>query len=227
MKTDRAARGLQAAIIPLWWLLALFGSAGTLAWTRGWICTVLYLGTMYGSRAVLSHVNPALVQNRQESIRKDTKAFDKIFLQSFLFLIIVLPIAGGFDVVRFQWSKVPFWTVYPGIVLFAASAVLITWTLAKNPHAETSVRIQNDRGHSVIRSGPYRFVRHPMYVGLILLYLSMFLILGSVATLGVALAITLLVLWRTALEDRTLRLELPGYEDYSLITRYRLMPGIW
>lgn len=222
-----ARKFLQALIIPAWWIGALFGSAGHITWKRGWICTVLYLGAMYVSRTVLSRLSPSLLQNREETIRKDTKPFDKFFLRSFLSLIVVLPIVAGFDVVRFHWSALPFWTIYAGIALFAASVVLITWTLAMNPHAESSVRIQDDRGHSVISSGPYRFVRHPMYVGLILLHVAMSFILGSAATLGVAAAIALLLFVRTAFEDRTLRSELPGYEDYTSITRYRLMPGIW
>jgi protein-S-isoprenylcysteine O-methyltransferase Ste14 len=228
MNFGRSARTfLQALTIPAWWIIALFGSAGQLTWKRGWICTVLYLGSMHVSRAVLKKVSPSLLQNREKTIRKDTKPFDKIFLRSFLIFIIVLPVIAGFDVVRFRWSALPFWTTYPGIALFAASAVLITWTLAMNPHAESSVRIQNDRSHSVISSGPYRFVRHPMYVGLILLHVAMSLILGSAGTLGVSAVIALLLFWRTAFEDRTLRRELPGYEDYTSITRYRLMPGIW
>jgi protein-S-isoprenylcysteine O-methyltransferase Ste14 len=228
MNFGRSARTfLQALTIPAWWIIALFGSAGQLTWKRGWICTVLYLGAMHVSRAVLKKVSPSLLQNREKTIRKDTKPFDKIFLRSFLIFIIVLPVIAGFDVVRFRWSALPFWTTYPGIALFAASAVLITWTLAMNPHAESSVRIQNDRSHSVISSGPYRFVRHPMYVGLILLHVAMSLILGSAGTLGVSAVIALLLFWRTAFEDRTLRRELPGYEDYTSITRYRLMPGIW
>jgi protein-S-isoprenylcysteine O-methyltransferase Ste14 len=228
MSLGRSARTfLQALIIPAWWTIALFGSAGQLTWKRGWICTVLYLGAMYVSKAVLKRVSPSLWQNREEAIRKDTKPFDKIFMRSYLFLIVVLPVIAGLDVVRLRWSALPFWTTYPGIALFAVSFVLIIWTLAMNPHAESSVRIQNDRGHSVISSGPYRFVRHPMYVGLILLHVSMSLILGSVGTLNVAAVIAVLLFWRTAFEDRTLRRELPGYEDYTSITRYRLMPGIW
>lgn len=228
MNSGRSARTfLQALIIPAWWTIALFGSAGHITWKRGWICTVLYLGAMHVSRAVLKKVSPSLLQNREETIRKDTKAFDKIFLRSFLSLIIVLPIIAGLDVERFRWSALPFWITYPGIALFATSVVLITWTLAMNPHAESSVRIQDDRGHSVISSGPYGFVRHPMYVGLILLHVSMSLILGSVATLALAAVIAMLIFWRTAFEDQTLRRELSGYEDYTSITRYRLMPGIW
>jgi protein-S-isoprenylcysteine O-methyltransferase Ste14 len=209
-----------------WWLISLFGSAGHLTWSRGWICTVLYLGGLHTSRALLSKLSPDLLEQRQTAIRKDTKPFDRIFVRVFLSLTIVQPIIAGLDM-RFNGASMPFWTVYPGISQFIVSAALITWVLVKNPHAESSVRIQKDRGHTVIASGPYRFVRHPMYVGLIQLHQSMGLILGSPWTLVLSVLITLLFLWRTALEDQTLRQELPGYEEYATVTRYRLMPGIW
>jgi protein-S-isoprenylcysteine O-methyltransferase Ste14 len=216
----------QASTIVAWWLICLFGSAGQLTWIRGWICTVLYLGGLYASRAVLKKLNPGLLEQREKAIRKDTKPFDKIFLRLFLPLTIVQPVIAGLDA-RLNWVSMPFWTVYPGIVQFIASATLITWVLVKNPHAESSVRIQNDRAHTVVASGPYRFVRHPMYVGLIQLHQAMAMILGSVWTMALAGLITILFLWRTALEDQTLRQELPGYEEYTTVTRYRLMPGIW
>ena len=217
---------LKLLVLPAWWSIALFGSAGQLTWTRGWICTVLYLGALNASRALLTKLNPDLLKQRETSIQKDTKPFDKIFLRLFLSLTFILPFVAGLDT-RFNRIPIPFWTVYPGIGVFVVSVILITWVLAKNPHAESSVRIQEDRGHTVIRSGPYRLVRHPMYVGLILLNASMALILGSKWTLAVAVLIAILVLWRTAMEDQTLRRELPGYEDYIAVTRYRLMPGIW
>jgi protein-S-isoprenylcysteine O-methyltransferase Ste14 len=216
----------QGLTIFVWWLISLFGSAGQLTWTRGWICTVLYLGGLQISRAVLKKLNPGLLEQRETAIRKDTKPFDRIFLRLFLSLTIVQPIIAGLDM-RFNGASLPFWMVYPGIVQFIVSGGLITWVLVKNPHAESSVRIQNDRGHTVVASGPYRFVRHPMYVGLIQLHQSMGLILGSPWTMALAALITILFLWRTALEDQTLRQELPGYEEYATVTRYRLMPGIW
>ena len=209
-----------------WWLISLFGSAGQLTWSRGWICTVLYLGGLQITKAVLKKLNPGLLEQRETAIRNDTKQFDRFFLRVFLSLTIVQPIIAGLDV-RFNGASMPFWTVYPGIGQFIVSAALITWVLVKNPHAESSVRIQKDRGHTVVASGPYRFVRHPMYVGLIQLHQSMALILGSTWTMALAVLITILFLWRTALEDRTLRQELPGYEKYTTLTRYRLMPGIW
>jgi protein-S-isoprenylcysteine O-methyltransferase Ste14 len=175
---------------------------------------------------VLEKLNPGLLEQRQTAIRTDTKPFDKIFVRLILSLTVVQPIISGLDM-RFNGASMPFWTVYPGIASFAAAATLITWALVENPHAESSVRIQKGRGHTVVASGPYRFVRHPMYAGLIRLHQSIPLILGSTWTMGLAALITILFLWRTALEDQTLRRELPGYEEYTTVTRYRLMPGIW
>jgi protein-S-isoprenylcysteine O-methyltransferase Ste14 len=216
----------QGLAVFAWWLLSLFGSAGQITWSRGWICTVFYLGALYTSRAVLKRLNPALLEHRQTAVRKDTKPFDKIFLRLFLSLTIIQPVVAGLDI-RFNGDSMPFWTVYPGIASFTISALLINWVLIKNPHAESSVRIQRDRGHTVVASGPYRFVRHPMYVGLMQLHQAMAVMLGSKWTMGLAALITILFFWRTALEDQTLRRELPGYEEYATVTRYRLMPGIW
>jgi protein-S-isoprenylcysteine O-methyltransferase Ste14 len=217
---------LRDSALIAWWSLFLFGGAGQADWSRGWICTVLYLGGFYTSRAVLKRLNPGLLEQRQTAIRKDTKPFDKIFLRLLLFLTIIQPLVAGLDF-RFNGASTPFWMVYPGIASFTSAAIVITWVLVKNPHAESSVRIQHDRGHCVIVSGPYRLVRHPMYAGLIQLHQSIALILGSTWTMGLAALITILFLWRTALEDRTLRRELPGYKEYATVTRYRLMPGIW
>jgi protein-S-isoprenylcysteine O-methyltransferase Ste14 len=217
----------QGSAIFGWWLIFLFGSAGTLAWSRGWICTILYLGGLHTCKAILKKRNPGILAQRQKAMRNDTKPFDRIFLRVFLSLTIVQPVVAGLDAVRFKWAPMPFWTVYAGIITFISSAVLITWVLVENPHAESSVRIQNDRGHAVVASGPYRYVRHPMYVGMCQLHQGMAMILGSTWTMGLATVITILFLWRTALEDRTLRQELPGYEEYATVTRYRLMPGIW
>ncbi len=217
---------LQTLTVSGWWLLSLFGSAGRLTWTRGWICTALYLSALYACRAAVKALNPGLLEQRQTAVREDTKPFDRMLLRVLLALTIVQPIVAGLDT-RFNGAPMPWWTMYVGIGSFISSAALITWVLVTNPHAESSVRIQNDRAHVVVASGPYRLVRHPMYVGLAQLHQSMALILGSPWTIALAGLITLLLLWRTALEDRTLRRELAGYEAYTTVTRYRLMPGIW
>jgi protein-S-isoprenylcysteine O-methyltransferase Ste14 len=217
----------QRVALPAWWCICLFGSAGQLMWKRGWICTVLYLGALYTTKAILRRRNPVLLEHRETAIRTDTQPFDKIVLRVILSLTIVQPVVAGLDAVRFRWAPMPLWTVFPGIGLFALSATWITCVLVNNPHAESSVRIQKDRDHSVIASGPYRFVRHPMYVGLILLHASMALMLGSMWTLVLAAMISIVFLFRTSMEDRVLRQKLPGYEEYTAVTRYRLLPGIW
>lgn len=216
----------QGLTVAGWWLISLFGGSGDLTWRRGWLCSFLYLGALITCRTIVNRRNPGLLEQRETAIRPDTKPFDKIFLRAFLSLTILQPLIAGLDR-RFNGALMPLRTVYPGISLFTIAAVLITWVLITNPHAESSVRIQNDRGHNVIASGPYRFVRHPMYVGLILLHASIALILGSMWNLGLAALITTLFLWRTAMEDQTLRRELPGYEQYTATTRYRIVPGIW
>lgn len=217
----------QGLTLFAWWSLSLFGSAGKLTWIRGWICTILYVGAMLACRAFVARLNPGLMEERQTAIRKDTKPFDKIFFRFLLAFTLAQPILAGLDAVRFHWAAMPAWTLYPGVASFLAASTWTIWVLARNPHAESSVRIQRDRDHHVVSSGPYRFVRHPMYVGLILLHISIAIVLGSMWTLALAALIATLFLWRTALEDRTLRLELAGYEEYTHVTRYRLMPGLW
>jgi protein-S-isoprenylcysteine O-methyltransferase Ste14 len=131
------------------------------------------------------------------------------------------------DAVRFGWWPIsPFWLV-PGILLFVFGMILVTWVLSVNRHAETTVRIQTDRDHQVVTGGPYRFVRHPMYAGAIVMLLGTPLVWGSGAAMAVSLAIIALFVWRTAMEDRTLHRELGGYSDYARVTVYRLVPGLW
>jgi protein-S-isoprenylcysteine O-methyltransferase Ste14 len=159
--------------------------------------------------------------------RKDTKRFDKVFLAAFIPLGFILPLVAGFDAVRFRWSSMPFGFVYTGAILFALAMAVIAWTMAVNRYAEATVRIQEDRGHTVVTSGPYRIVRHPMYVGAVLMYVATPLVLGSVWALAVTGLLVALLIWRTAMEDQTLRRELSGYGDYAARTRYRLLPGLW
>jgi protein-S-isoprenylcysteine O-methyltransferase Ste14 len=171
--------------------------------------------------------NPQLLKERAKWRRQDTKGFDKIFLAAYMPFVFMQPAIAGMDAVRFRWSSLSFAYVYVGVVIFVVAMALIGWVLCTNPYAETTVRIQHDRGHAVVSAGPYRFVRHPMYVGAILMYLSMPLIWGSLWALAISGVITVLFVIRTALEDQTLRRELAGYEDYTMRSRYRLVPGVW
>lgn len=226
-KSGWARRLLQIVGIYGWLFGSLFVAAGRLDWIRGWIAVALWVVGMSTIGLVIKRYNPGLLQERAKWRRKDTKPFDKIFLAIFMPLLIIQPAIAGLDAVRYRWSSVPFAFVYVGAILFALSVVLIAWVMAVNPYAESTVRIQADRGQTVVTSGPYRFVRHPMYAGMVPLYLAIPLVWGSVCALVLGAVIILLFIWRTAREDQTLRQELCGYEEYAAHTRYRLLPGVW
>ena len=226
-KSGWAKRLLQIVGVYTWFLGSLFGAAGRLNWIRGWIAVAMWVVGVSTIGLVVKHYNPRLLEARAKWRRKDTKPFDRIFLAIFFPLLMIQPPLAGLDAVRYRWSSVPFAFVYVGAILFALSVVVIAWALAVNPYAESTVRIQTDRGQTVITSGPYRFVRHPMYAGFVPMYLALPLVWGSVWALVLAVAIILLLIWRTAREDQTLRQELAGYEKYAARTRYRLLPGVW
>jgi len=116
---------------------------------------------------------------------------------------------------------------YVGTIVCFVALALITWVVSTNPSTEASVRIQTVRGPTGVSTGPYRYIRHPMYVGLILMFVGTPLVWGSVWALAVAGVLAVLMIARTALEDRTLFNELAGYQEYAAHTRYRLIPGFW
>jgi len=205
----------------------MFGAAGTLSWPRGWIYTIVFAIGFAAMSLVVWRYNPVMFQVRGKLHHKDTKPFDKVFFAVYFPLALIQPALAGLDVMRFRWSSISIAAMYLGVALFAFSCATIGWVMVVNRFAENTVRIQTERGHTVIMNGPYRFVRHPMYVGLSLFFLSGALILGSWWALASAAAITVLVVWRTAMEDRTLRRELAGYEEFTTHTRYRLVPGVW
>jgi len=209
------------------WTALLFVSAGTVHWLRGWICAFSYIVIMLTVGVVVWRINPALLPARAKWRHSDTRGFDRIILPIYLPLTILQPAIGGLDAVRFRWSAMPFWTLHLGLAIFVMAIFLLTWVMAVNPWAESTVRIQTDRGQQVVRTGPYRIVRHPMYVAMSFMYPSVGLILGSWWALAVSGLMDALMVVRTALEDRTLRRELAGYENYTAHTRWRLIPGIW
>jgi protein-S-isoprenylcysteine O-methyltransferase Ste14 len=129
---------------------------------------------------------------------------------------------------RFRWSApTPLWAQAAGLLAVAAGGMLSNWAVAANRFFSAVVRVQRDRGHEVVDSGPYRYVRHPSYAGSITYMLGMTFVLGSRVALAAATVLSLVLAVRTALEDRTLQAELDGYADYARRVRYRLLPGVW
>ena len=186
----------------------------------GLYVVVSLVGLVYVGR-----VNPEVLRNRWSS-GEGTEAWDWVLRAVFGPVFIAILVVAGYDIHN-GWAPLPPWVWPIGVVLFVLGNGLFLRAMAENPFFESTVRIQSERGHYVIDSGPYRAVRHPGYVGGVAGILSFPLLLNSAwALLPTALTIVGMVI-RTALEDRTLRKKLPGYADYAARVRSRLIPGIW
>ena len=171
--------------------------------------------------------NPELLKVRADIRKRVTKSWDKAILILIFLTCAPLFALPGLDAVRYHWSHVPLLLKIIGFIGLILSSVLIFWVVRTNPYSSAAVEIQKDRGHKVITTGPYEYVRHPMYVGAILGFFSMPLALGSLLTFIPAIILTALIVTRTHLEDRTLRQELDGYTAYAETVHYRLIPGVW
>jgi protein-S-isoprenylcysteine O-methyltransferase Ste14 len=206
--------------------LLLFVPAGRLDWPAAWILSLLY-GVVLLAYAVWGTLKaPDLLEERSQ-VARNVKVWDKVIMAIYTVLLLATLVLAGLDVGRVRWSQMPVALEVLGLVGIVLSAGLIFWTILSNAYLGRMVRIQEDRGHQVVTGGPYRYVRHPMYVGIILLFPCMTLFLGSWWALVPASLIAMLMVVRTALEDRTLRAELPGYAEYAQRVRYRLLPGVW
>jgi protein-S-isoprenylcysteine O-methyltransferase Ste14 len=190
---------------------------------------LLIVAAGIGGRIWAERRHPGLTAERQNTEKmQSAKAWDKVLAPLMaVSLSFPLVIVAGLDH-RFGWSPLfPMWLNILGLVLVALGYTFATWALIENRFFSTTVRIQTDRGHVVCDSGPYRIVRHPGYAGNILPLLGIVLALGSVWTLIPAVVALIIAVIRTALEDRTLQAELPGYREYARRVRYRLIPGIY
>lgn len=204
----------------------VFWPAGRIDWLEGWLYFGLVTTNLFINFVYLRRVNPYVIAHRLR-FGKDTKLWDKIWSIFFTPVFLAIYVIAGFDAVRFEWSTMPLWLWPLGLVLWLSGNALFTWSMGVNPFFEKTVRIQTERGHRVIDTGPYNFVRHPGYLGFFGWSLSTPLLLGSWwAFLPALLSIVGLVI-RTALEDRTLRKELTGYQEYASRVRYKLIPWVW
>jgi len=226
IKFSQALRGLLYFFgIPAILLL----TSGDIRWWQAWV----YIGISYAavivSRVIVARKNPELIAERAGYTEKqDAKQWDKLLSPlSALWIPLTYFITAGLDR-RWQWSPpLPLWVTLAAVAVALAGFAFSTWAMVVNKFFSALVRIQKERGHQVVESGPYRVVRHPGYAGGLLTALMFPLITNSLwAFIPVVLYLIALVL-RTALEDKTLVAELPGYQEYTRKTRYRLLPGIW
>lgn len=218
-----ARRVVQVAIMLLVFAASLFLASGQWDWTAAWVFLGLYVA-MIGANALF--MDRELAAERAQ-IGEGTKDWDRVL--SGLSLLLWTPgalIVSGFDR-RYGWTEVSPWLRLVSLGMLIAGHVLSTWAMTTNRFYSGTVRIQKERGHAVVSTGPYRFVRHPGYVSYLLLALATPLWLNSLWGLIPSLLGAVAIVFRTALEDRTLREELEGYEVYAQRVPYRLVPGIW
>jgi protein-S-isoprenylcysteine O-methyltransferase Ste14 len=204
----------------------LFISAGRLDWVWGWALVGIYAIWVGANALILIPTSPELLAERAAR-RKGIKGWDTAILSTIGLATMAKYILAGLDV-RFGWTaQMPLALHMVALVIAALGYAVGTWAMAANAFFSLVVRIQEDRGHAVATGGPYRYVRHPGYTGSVAFELATPIMLGSVWALIPGGLNALLTVVRTALEDKTLHEELPGYAEYAQQTRYHLLPGIW
>ena len=219
-------RGIVVVIIYLASLVAiLFVSAGRVDWPMGWASLGIYI--------LISIINfmladPTLVKERTQ-VRTGVIIRDMILASlSFLFFFPLTLLIAGLDIGRYAWSPpIPFAVQVIALLAFALGNALGSWAMVRNRYFSTFLRIQKDRDHEVITGGPYQWVRHPGYAGVILASIALPFSLGSLWALIPAFIGACGFAIRTSLEDNTLMEELNGYREYAQSVPFRLLPGIW
>lgn len=217
----------KSVVSLIFFALVLFASRGRLRWTEAWILLGLFGVLLIITGRLLYRRSPDLLAERSR-IQAGTKPWDKalVALQALVFPLICW-IVSGLDL-RFGWGPaVPIQIQIGALAMMLSGFAWTGWAMLVNRFFSGTVRIQTERGHSVISTGPYRFMRHPGYAGAILFGLGTPLFLGSWWGLLPAVLSLPVHVTRTALEDRTLRRELAGYSEYAQAVRFRLFPGIW
>ncbi len=207
----------------------MFIAAGTLNWLMAWLYTILTVSVVVGSRILVLRKNPDMLLERSRyDTAEGAKEWDKplVLIVGFLGPLLSLVVAGLDK--RFGWSpEIPLQCQFIALAVLALASLVSTWAFVVNKFFSATVRIQKDRGHTVVSDGPYRFVRHPGYASGIVANFAGPLALGSLWALIPGAVSTGIIIVRTALEDKTLHDELDGYQDYARRVRYRLVPGLW
>jgi protein-S-isoprenylcysteine O-methyltransferase Ste14 len=205
----------------------LFLPAGTFSWALGWWFLAVFTALTLIAIVWLWRVNPEIFAARNRLAREGSKGWDIVVASlTMVAIAAILPVAA-LDNARFGWAPAPGWAIALGYVLLVASYAWTGWAQAVNRHFEPTVRIQTERGHRVIDTGPYAVMRHPGYIGAVVLSVGIALALGSLWALVPAAAVALLLAGRTLAEEATLKAELAGYSDYTTRVRYRWVPGVW
>lgn len=206
--------------------VALFWSAGRINWWPAWAALLVMAAWVVATGYVILRFNPALLAERLGP-RKGAKAWDTVIMSLVGIIQLARYIVAGLDQ-RYGWTgDFPLALQIAALILSVPGYAVVVWATATNAFFSQIVRIQDERDHKVVSSGPYRYIRHPAYAGVILYELAVPLLLASWWALLLSSLSAALLILRTSLEDRMLQTELPGYVDYSRQVPYRLLPGLW
>lgn len=225
IRTGITKRMMQIVLVFVFEAALLFVAAGRISWLWAWVLLgVYFLGAVINAYYMFRY-SPETIARRASG--EGMKGWDKIVSGLWAVVGIVQLIVAGLDE-RYGWSaSLALAAHVVGIVLFGLGFALFSWAMITNAYFATVVRIQTEQGHRVCTTGPYHYVRHPGYVGALLQAFGLPLLLGSMWALLPGVISALLIVVRTALEDRTLQAELPGYVAYTQQTHHRLLPGLW
>jgi protein-S-isoprenylcysteine O-methyltransferase Ste14 len=218
----------QIAVMLIVFAAILFGAAGTWDWPSGWVFLALF-GVLGVSVSLwLAKADPDLLAERMKSpIQRGQKPWDRLFLGGLSLVYFAWLALMGLDARRMAWSHAPVWVQVVGALLLAISYAGIAWVFRTNSFAAPVIKMQADRHQRVISTGPYALVRHPMYAFALWQFVGMPLMLGSWWGLAVVPPFIAAIALRTLGEERMLKAELPGYEDYAHRVRWRYAPGLW
>ncbi|MGH6832439.1 MAG: methyltransferase family protein [Methyloceanibacter sp.] len=226
---DLMRKFIRRTVVSLLFLgVVLFGAAGTLNWPQAWVYLAFTAAMSFAGGFWLARHDPALLAERLGSlIQREQKGWDKLFMLAMLATWTGWLILIGLDAGRYRWSQVTLALQGAGFVLLCLGSYLVWLTLKANSYAAPVVKIQKERGHLVATTGPYAYVRHPMYAGALLFIVGAPLLLGSWWGLAAGAGLVLIIAMRAVLEEQTLLAELAGYADYARRVRYRLVPHLW
>lgn len=230
MDTPKAKRPSFGKALLIWsgfFALPLFIAAGCLDWWNAWAFLIVNLLSITFVNEVVYKKTPDLAQER-ETAGANTKRYDQVIVP---LTVALLPMAGnitaGLDQ-RFGWTNsITTTDSLIALAIYIVSVLLIAWSMMANRFFSSHFHIQKERGHTVASHGPYALIRHPGYLAMVLGSLALPVLLGSMPALAIGAVSACLGIVRTALEDRALQAELPGYREYTEKVRYRLVPLVW
>ena len=220
-------RPLFMAVIGLAYGAILLIVAGRWDWVEGWLLAGMFFAYLVGTSLWVVRHAPGLGSERARAVAHPGSLLERLILIWVVVVQVGLIVVAALDGGRFHWSQVPIWVEIAGFVITVGYVALNLWVMVHNAYLSAVVRIQDERGHTVVTTGPYRIIRHPMYTAVCLMAVGIPLALGSWWALipGGLLFFTFIL--RTYQEDRILAANLSGYAEYTQRTRYRLVPGVW